>query len=263
MKHKKIIVIGQYFFPEQFRINDICSEWVKRGYDISVVTGTPNYPKGKFYKGYGIFKKTNENFNGINIKRIPQIPRGNRSIMLALNYISFVISGFFWKIFSRQKADVVFNYNTSPVLQALPAIWFAKRRKIPFYIYITDLWPDSFEVVTGINSKLAIKPLEKICNYVYKNSEKIFTSSESFIETLVERGVSREKLIFWPQYAEDFYKPVSKEATGITEIPQDDRFNIVFAGNIGYAQGLGILPEVAKLLKNDDIDFRFCIIGVV
>lgn len=262
MNKNNILVVGQYFYPEQFRINDICTQWVKRGYNVNVVTGIPNYPKGKFYEGYGVRKKRQEIYNGINIKRIPQIPRGNNSVMLALNYISFVVSGFFWKSLTKEKPDLIFNYETSPITQALPGIWLAKNRNIPFFIYITDLWPDNLQVVTGIESKIIIKPIEKICNYIYKNSDKIFTSSETFLNTLKLRGVPEEKLYFWPQYAEDFYKVIEKENANVNEIPQDGKFNIVFAGNIGFAQGLEILPKTAELLKNENLtDVRFCIIG--
>lgn len=94
---KHILVIAQYFYPEQFRINDICTEWINRGYKVTVITGIPNYPQGEYYKGYGLFKKRKEIYNGIEVIRIPLVPRGSNSIMLSLNYLSFVVSGFFWK----------------------------------------------------------------------------------------------------------------------------------------------------------------------
>ncbi|MEG2050955.1 MAG: glycosyltransferase family 4 protein [Oscillospiraceae bacterium] len=258
---KKILVISQYFYPEQFRINDICEQWVKRGYNVTVVTGVPNYPNGKFYDEYGLFKKRFEEHNGINIIRIPIIPRGKTSIQLALNYFSFVVSGYIWGTFSKETPDLVFNYETSPILQALPAVWFSKRRGVPCYVYILDMWPQSLEVVTGIKNQLIIKPLQKICDYIYKNCDRIFTSSETFISLIEERQISREKLTFWPQYAEDFYKPLKVEHSKMTQIPNDEKFNIIFAGNIGYAQGLGVLPKTAVLLKANQVNVRFCIIG--
>ena len=97
---KHILVITQYFYPEQFRINDICQEWIKRGYRVTVLTGIPNYPQGKFYNGYSITKKRKEIWNGIEIIRIPIIARGKSSLRLILNYYSFVISGWFWALFT-------------------------------------------------------------------------------------------------------------------------------------------------------------------
>ncbi len=95
MGRKRILVVSQCFYPEQFRINDICREWVKRGYQVTALTGIPNYPQGKFYEGYGLRKKRRERWNGIEIHRIPLFPRGSGSLTLILNYLSFVISGFF------------------------------------------------------------------------------------------------------------------------------------------------------------------------
>ena len=257
---KHILVISQYFYPEQFRINDICSEWVKRGYKVTVITGIPNYPQGRFFDGYGFSKKRKETYNGIEIIRIPLIPRGNKSIMLAMNYLSFVISGFFWKIFTKIKADYVFIFEVSPMTQALPGVWYAKKRKIPCYIYVQDLWPENVEIVTGITNKKIIGVISKMVDYIYKNCSMIFTTSESFRNAIHNRGVPSDKIEYWPQYAEDFYLPVEK--TSISEIPEDNAFNIIFAGNIGTAQGLEILPKTAEIITNNsDKKIRFNIVG--
>lgn len=258
---KKILVIAQYFFPEQFRINDICAEWVKKGYEVTVITGIPNYPQGKYYKGYGIFKKRKEMYNGINIIRIPLIPRGKSSIMLMMNYISFVISGFFWSIFTRIKADYVFIYEVSPMTQALPGVWYARRKKIPCYLYVTDLWPENVEIVAGIKNQRILKSIGIMVDYIYKRSDRIFTSSESFIEAIAERGIENNKIEFWPQYAEDFYIPINNKNVHIREIPQDDNFNIIFAGNIGVAQGLDVLADTALKLNAIGAKVRFNIVG--
>lgn len=258
---KHILVVAQYFYPEQFRINDICTEWVKKGYEVTVLTGIPNYPQGKYYPGYGLFKNRSEKYKGIQIKRIPLVPRGNNSIMLAINYLSFVVSGFFWSIFTKIKADYVFIYEVSPMTQALPGVWYAKRRKIPCYLYVTDLWPENVEIITGIKNKFIISSLGKMVDYIYKRCNKVFTSSKSFIQSIEKRGVEKEKLKFWPQYAEEFYIPLKGKNVNITEIPKDEKFNIIFAGNIGVAQGLGILPKVAVQLKEKDKKVRFNIVG--
>lgn len=256
---KHILVIAQYFYPEQFRINDICSEWVKRGYKVTVLTGIPNYPEGKFYNSYGIFKKRKEIYNGVSIIRIPLVPRGNNSVMLSLNYLSFVVSGFLWNLFTRLKTDHVFIYEVSPMTQALPGIWYAQKRRIPCYLYVTDLWPENVEIAAGIKNKQVLGFIGLMVDYIYKRCNRIFTSSESFIEAIAERGVSRKKLEYWPQYAEDYYKKLDKRL--ISEIPQDTAFNIIFAGNIGVAQGLDILPETARILKSRNVDVRFNIVG--
>lgn len=258
---KHILVISQYFYPEQFRINDICTEWVKRGYKVTVITGIPNYPQGNFFDGYGFFKNRKETYNGINVIRIPLIPRGDNAIMLSLNYLSFVFSGFLWNLFTKIKADYVFIYEVSPMTQALPGVWYAKKRKIPCYLYVTDLWPENVEIVSGIKNQKILNGVGLMVDYIYKRCDKIFTSSESFIQAILDRGVPEEKLDFWPQYAEDYYRPLERRDVSVPEIPNDNRFNVIFAGNIGYAQGLDILPQVAKFLSESNVKIRFNIVG--
>ena len=259
---KHILVVAQYFYPEQFRINDICEEWVKRGYKVTVLTGIPNYPQGKYYKGYGLFRKRRENYKGISIKRIPLIPRGKSSFMLILNYLSFVISGFFFSKLTKLHADHVFIYEVSPMTQALPGIWFAKRRNIPCTLYVMDLWPENIEIVAGIKNKRILNFVGNIVDNIYKNCDRILASSRSFVELIEKRGVSRQKLEFWPQYAEDFYRPLPQESVEENIIPQDGKFNILFAGNIGFAQGLEILPETAQILKKRNCNsVRFNLVG--
>lgn len=279
---KHILVISQYFYPEEFRINDICEEWMKRGYGVTVVTGIPNYPQGKFYDGYGWGKKRTEIYKGIRIIRLPLIPRGERAVTLVLNYLSFVASGFFWKIFTRIKADKVFIFEVSPMTQALTGVWYARKRKIPCYIYVQDLWPENVEFVTGIHNKRIIGAIDKMVDYIYRNCTKIFATSPSFVKKIEERGSAWEtgadkcppgigeqgkhrcsKVVYWPQYAEEFYRPMGgvedKRPSG--QVGEDRCFQVVFTGNIGYAQGLDILPAAAEILKRKGISCRFLIVG--
>lgn len=261
VRKKHILMISQYFYPEQFRVNDLCTQWIKRGYEVTVITGIPNYPQGKFYPGYGLFRKRYEIWQGVKIVRLPLIPRGNSTLTLILNYLSFVISGFFWHRITKLKADYVFIYEVSPMTQALPGVWFGRRRRIPCYLYVTDLWPENVEYTAGINNRLILWSIGKMVNYIYGSCNRIFTSSMSFIKAIEARGVDLEKLEYWPQYAEGFYHPVSKEEIKITMIPRDGSFHVIFAGNIGYAQGLEILPRAAKLLKQKHHKVLFSIVG--
>ena len=256
---KHILIVSQYFYPEQFRINDIATEWVKRGYKVTVLTGIPNYPQGKFYKGYNWFENRKETWNGVDIIRIPLFARGRSSVGMVMNYFSFVTSGFFWKCFTKIKADLVFTFEVSPMTQALIGVWYSKKHKIPNYLYVQDLWPENVEIVTGIKNRAVIGPIEKMVRYIYKNCDKIFATSPSFVQSIQKRVPDDwEKVVYWPQYAEDFYQP-TKEKSEL--IPQDGILNITFTGNIGTAQGLEILPETANLLKKQNIRVRFNIVG--
>lgn len=259
MSKKHILVISQYFYPEQFRINDMCAEWVKRGYKVTVLTGYPNYPQGEYYDGYGWFKRTRQRWKGVDIIRIPLTARGKGSVKLALNYFSFVVSGFFWALTTNVKADYVFTFEVSPMTQALIGTWYSKRRKIPNYLYVQDLWPENVEIVTGIHSPLVIKPIEAMVNHIYKHCDVIFATSPSFVKEIQKRvQKDKNKVKYLPQYAEDFYKPVERKP--VPEIPNDDSFKIIFTGNIGKAQGLDILPKTAKLLKGKE-NVKFVIVG--
>ena len=259
MKKKHILVITQYFYPEQFRINDMCAEWVRRGYEVTVVTGYPNYPQGEYYDGYGWFKHTKQKWKGVKIIRLPLTARKQGSVRLALNYLSFVISGFFWALMTNIKADYVFTFEVSPMTQALLGVWFAKRRKIPHYLYVQDLWPENVEIVTGIHSPLFLKPIGAMVDYIYKHCDLIFATSPSFVKEIRKRVKrNKNKVKYLPQYAEEFYKPLPRNV--IPEIPHDDSFKIIFTGNIGKAQGLDILPKAAELIKGK-ANVKFVIVG--
>ena len=276
MEYKKhILLISQYFYPENFRVNDLACEWVKRGYRVTVLTGIPNYPMGKYYAGYDRKHRIREEWNGVKIIRIPLIARGNSSkrllnaIGMAANYFSFIFSGRKWvksKEAEELKADLVFTFEVSPMTQALIGIWYGKRYNVPTYLYVQDLWPENVETVTGIHSRLVIAPIDRMVDKIYRETGTIFTTSPSFVETIVKRRkpVNRRKVHYWPQYAEDFYRPMTKtegraELTGcglewtLKEIDPNN-FNIFFTGNIGTAQGLDILPRVAEKIKRDTLD---------
>ena len=259
MHKKHILVVSQYFYPEQFRINDICVEWIKRGYKVTVVTGIPNYPQGKYYSGYSVLKKRKETWKGINIIRLPLIPRGHTKIGLVLNYFSFPVSGWWWNHFTKEKADIVFSFETSPMTQVKIGCKYAKKHRVPHFLYAQDLWPENVESITGIHNRHIIGSIDRMVDRIYKDTDRIFVTSPSFVESIVNRKVPvpRDKVTFWPQYAEDFYRPLKKRQ--IKEIPDSDDYKIAFTGNIGVAQGLEVLPHAAALLNG--VKVKFIIIG--
>jgi nucleoside-diphosphate-sugar epimerase/glycosyltransferase involved in cell wall biosynthesis len=256
---RHILVVSQYFYPEQFRVNDICQEWVKRGHKVTVLTGIPNYPKGDFYDGYDYTHKRKETWNGIDIIRLPIKPRKTGVMRLALNYMSFVTEGRKWIRKTNVNADSVFIYEVSPMTQALVGVWYAQRHHVKCNLYVTDLWPENVEIALNVHNKLFLGAIGIMVDYIYKRCNHIFTSSKSFIDKIEARGVNKIKLSYWPQYAEDFYRKVPKGE--LLEIPKDETLNLTFAGNIGTAQGLDVLVSVAVRLKEERIKIRFNIIG--
>ena len=262
---KHILVISQYFYPESFRINDIAAEWVKRGYRVTVLTGIPNYPMGKFYDGYDYRHKRRENWNGVEIVRIPLIPRGHGVLGMVANYFSFLLSGWLWVKTSRLKADLVFTFEVSPMTQALIGVWYAKKHRVPSFLYVQDLWPENVETVTGIHSRLVIGPIDRMVDKIYNGTDHILATSPSFVEAIANRKVpvGRDKLLYWPQYAEEFYRPLppvrESRIPELSAVLRSDAFKIAFTGNIGTAQGLSVLPGAAALLKGENL--RFVIVG--
>ena len=266
MKH--ILLVTQYFYPETFRVNDLAVEWVKRGYKVTVLTGIPNYPMGKFFEGYDNKHRTRETWNGVNIIRIPLVARGNSSnkllnaIGMTRNYFSFVRSGKRWvksEEAANLHADLVFTFEVSPMTQAKIGVWYGKRYNVPTFLYVTDLWPENVETVTGIHNRLIIGPIDRMVDKIYRDTDTLFASSQSFVEAIVNRKnpVDRNKVHYWPQYAEEFYRPMDPQK--IDGIEDDGCYKIAFTGNIGTAQGLDVLPKTASLLKGEKV--KFVIVG--
>jgi hypothetical protein len=243
---KKVLIISQYFYPENFRINDIAIQLMKSGFEVTILTGLPNYPLGKYYQGFNIFKtKKDVDYQGVKIIRLPILSRGKTKISLALNYLSFWFLGSIFSLFTRRKFDLVFTYGISPILQGSIANTYAKRFKVKSYLYLMDFWPYSIEAVDGINNKTILELLGNISKNIYLKSDKILISSQGYEEDLVKLGLNQNKISYWPQYHEDFYKPVPVNLSLTPEL-NPNRFNFTFTGNIGLAQGLDAFLEFIK-----------------
>lgn len=255
-----VLLVTQYFYPENFKSNDIAFELVKRGHNVTVLTGLPNYPEGKIYSGYSIFKKRKENINGATIIRALLISRGNGSgFRLFLNYFSWAffasVKAFFLSF--SYKFDAVIVHEPSPVTQGFPAIVVKWIQKIPIYFWVLDLWPESLVAAGGIKNKLVLGIFTRIVKVLYNNSDKILISSKGFKKSILEKGNYSDKLIYYPNWAEDI---ISKGNTGyqIPELPVG--FKIMFAGNIGESQDMEHFMLAALELKKYT-DIKFILIG--
>lgn len=246
----RVLLVTQYFYPENFKSNDMAFELAKRGYKVDVLCSLPNYPEGHIFKGYGIFKKRIEKIDGVNIYRALQVSRGSHGsrIRLVINYLSFVIFGSLWAIFLSifKKYDCVIVHEPSPITQAVPAIIVKKWHKIPLYIWVLDIWPDAMTSGGGVKSKRLIKLMTKFVKWVYNNASKILISSKGF-ENLISQHdeKSRKKLVYFPNWADDVLKQPKYE---IPKLP--DGYKIMMAGNLGSAQTIKSVMEATLLLKN-------------
>jgi glycosyltransferase involved in cell wall biosynthesis len=255
----RILVVSQYFWPEVFRINDLLIELTKKGNDVSVLTGNPNYPYGNFFKGYG-FNFRIEFYEGIKIYRVPILPRGKNNFTLALNYLSFVLSGSLFAIFHRKKYDRIIAANYSPITAAYPAIVFKKRHKLKLILWVQDLWPESIRAASNIKSGFVDKLLLSIVKNIYKNSDHIVVSNSGFTESIIQKGVSEKKISFIPNWAEDLYEDENLIDDSKFRILIPEGFIVMFAGNIGEAQDFDSIVKAATLTKHFE-NIKWIIIG--
>lgn len=247
----KILIVSQYFYPENFRINDLAKELKSRGHDISVLTGLPNYPIGKYFDGYSNKKNCDEEWQGIKIYRCALRPRYTGSINLIRNYFSFVMQALKKAKQIDFNYDLIYVFEVSPITVALPAIYLKKKYGVPIVINIQDLWPENIVAVTGINNKVINWFIYKLVDYIYKYCDRILVASPSFVPKILERIDEDNRVEYWPQYS------IVSKCNYDVEMYDKNKFNIVFTGNIGEAQGINLAIEAAKLLKNERIHWHF------
>lgn len=259
---KKILLISPHFYPEEFKCNDVAFELARRGYDVTALSDIPNYPGGKFFSGYSLFKKRRETVRGVKIIRTAVIPRGNGSgKRLALNYLSFAftacIRAMFMGIF--HKYDAILVHETSPITVGIPAIIIKKiRPSTRLLFWVLDLWPESLQVAGGINNKAVLGIFEHIAKSCYFNSDRILISSNGFRESICQKGDFSEKLVYFPNWAES-----ELSSCGNYKLPElPEGFIVMFAGNIGEAQDFEHLMDAARLLHGRGrLDIHFILVG--
>ncbi len=246
-----ILIVSQYFWPESFRINDLAIDLVKRNLNVFVLTGKPNYPKGKLYEGYSLFKFKKEYYKGIEINRVPIIPRGNgNQLRLSLNYLSFVISSTIYILLSRSKYDITLTFAVSPITQIFAALVQKQIFRSKTYIWIQDLWPESVLSAGNINSTVVMKILNEMVKYIYKRCDKILVASEAFIPALANKGANKLQLRYVPNWAEDLYATKNNidRQKYLEFLPKG--FKVMFAGNIGEAQDFNSIIKAAAMTKH-------------
>jgi len=253
----RLCIFTNHFFPEDFKVNDIAFELANRGYEITVITAIPDYPQGKFYDGYSLFKRRKEKMNGVLVYRLPIIPRRKGSKKnIILNYMSYFLSLLFFTFFFlyNKEYDAIFVHLTSPFLIGLPAAFLKRKKHIPLFFWVLDLWPESLSAAGGINNKFILDTQIKLVKFVYNNCNIILIGSQGFKKSICEKGDYADKLIYFPNWAENIIPP-----NDISEYEKiepfvhftDEDFIILFTGNIGEAQNLKAVIEVAKLTKGN------------
>lgn len=260
---KRILIISQHFWPESFRINDICDFLIDKNCEIDVLCGTPNYPKGKFFEGYSMFRNRRQTHNGANIRRVLEVPRGNNTnFKIFANYISFpIFSLFHIPYLLTKKYDKIFLYQTSPVMMTIAGLILGKIKRVETTLYVLDLWPENLFSVLHIKSSFLIKLATSISHWHYKKADKLIVLSERMKQRLITvTDISPDKIITLVQTSEKIYE------TNIIDKKLSNKFkngfNILFAGNISPAQSFETILEAAKNLKDDGINnINWIIVG--
>ena len=257
----KILIVSQYYWPENFRINEISSELKKEGNDVVILTGYPNYPEGKINEDFLKNPLKYSNYKGIKIIRVPIIPRGKKNLQLIFNYFSFVVSAIFIGIFKLRKYsfDMIFVFQTSPVFVGIPSSLIAFIKKCPQVFYVLDLWPETLTALGIIKSKWQLLIIRNIVKLIYSRCDLILVQSKKFVKEI--KKYSKNKVLYFPAWVESEFinspKGLAKEITC-----RENIFTIMFAGNIGKAQDFESLLKAAEYLVNNYfIKFRIIIIG--
>jgi len=256
-----ILIISQYFWPENFRINDLALGLVERGNKVTVLTGIPNYPDGRFFPGYGIFKRSREEYGGVRIVRIPVVPRGRGgALRLIINYLSFTANACLLAPFLlRSKFDIIF-FSLSPLTEGIPALVMKKMKQIPVMFWVQDLWPESLSATGLVKSSLVLKTVEKMIRFLYLRCDRILVQSRAFIPVIEKRGGDAKRIAYFPNSAEELYRPVSVEPDAPERKNIPEGFCVMFAGNIGAAQDFETILSAAEQLKEYD-DIHWVIVG--
>ena len=257
----RILVVTQYFWPENFRINDLVLAMGERGHQITILTGEPNYPSGKFFTEYLADKAAFSNFGESPVIRIPVLARKNNRLSLFLNYLSFIISAStvgVWKL-RKKSFDIIFVYEPSPITVGIPAAILRKIKKAPLAFWVLDLWPQTLHAVGIVKSKIILNFIGNLVKFIYSQCDLILAQSRSFITHIRQYAPASVPVKYFPNWAESIFENFPSEpAQEINKKPGD--FIIMFAGNLGEAQDFPAILKAAELLKSNK-NIRWIILG--
>lgn len=257
----RILVVSQYFWPENFRINDLVKEWVQRGHQVTVLTGIPNYPAGRVFDAYREHPRAFAHYEGAEVVRVPMLPRGIGSLRLILNYLSFVLgASIFGPWHMRGKpVDVIFVFGASPVTVGFPAILMGKIKKAPVVFWVLDLWPETLAAIGVVRSPRVLAWVGHMVRFIYNRCALVLGQSRGFLSSITNYCKDKTKIRYFPSWAENVF--ADENVKPAPEVPElRNGFTVVFAGNIGEAQDMPAVLDAAERLK-DNKAIRWVIVG--
>ena len=247
MKKKKILIVTEYFYPEEFKVNDIALDWVKKGYDVDVLTAVPSYPLGMIFDGYenGFYQK--EEYSGINIYRVKTVTGYKESLIKKLlKYFSFMFFASIAAIFIGKKYDYIFGFNMSALTGMVPAVIIKKIYKKNLTFWVQDIWPDSVYAYGFKKTRLLSFLLDKFVKFIYHNVTNIAISGKGFESKL--KPYVRENLGFnyLPNWADNL--DISLD---VVELSKEPKVHFTFAGNVGKVQNLDNIIKAFNKLPDE------------
>jgi glycosyltransferase involved in cell wall biosynthesis len=257
----RVLLVTQYFWPENFRINDLAKELVGRGHEVTVLTGKPNYPSGRVFDDFKAAPSTFGEYFGASVCRVPMLARGSGAIRLMLNYLSFVVGASIFGAtrLSGRQFDVVFVFEPSPITVGLPAILLGKLKRAPVILWVQDLWPDTLVAVNAVKSRVLLAAVGSMVRFIYQRCALVLGQSHGFLDRIAVYCDDPSKIRYFPNWAEE--APASEDATPAAEVPSPDgMFDILFAGNIGEAQDFPAILGAIELLRHLG-EIRWIIVG--
>jgi colanic acid biosynthesis glycosyl transferase WcaI len=259
----KLLIVTQYFWPENFRVNDLVMELQRRGHEVTVLTAWPNYPEGVVNPEFRAAPHQFSNYEGAEVVRVPFMPRGKGSARLVLNYMSFVASVASlgaWKLRGRAY-DAVFVFQPSPITACLPAIWIGRLKRAPVVLWVLDLWPETLAAIGVVRSPRLLASIGKLVAYIYRNCALVLGQSRSFERNIAHYAGDAQRFRYFPGWAESPLQSSLQSTTVAPEMAElSDTFNVLFAGNIGDAQDFPAILDAAEMLR-ERRDIRWVIVG--
>ena len=248
----KILIVSQYYFPEQFQINEVAPELVKRGHEVTVLTGLPNYPQGEIYPGYQ--DKREELIEGVKVLRVPIHPRKHGPLHLIWNYVSYARKGTKAAKSLTDEFDLILAYQLSPVTSLYPAVAYKKKHGTPILNYCLDIWPESAQAHVKSDRGLLYRLISRVSRNLYQQCDHIGVTSRPFIDYLrMKNGIATNKMSYIPQHADSSYLTLDLDA------PENGIADFMYAGNLGQGQRIDVIIRAAAELKNES--FRVHIVG--
>jgi len=247
--NKKILIVTEYFYPEEFKINEVALEWKKKGYDIDVLTTVPTYPESKIYDGYKNKFFQQENWKDINIYRVKAVTGYKSSLYKKLfKYFAFMISGSIVGLFIGKKYDYIFGFNVGALTAMLPAILLKKFYNKKTILWIQDIWPDSVCAYGFKINKFSQFFLDSFVKFIYRHTSSFAITSKGF-ENKIKAYLHKDKqIIYCPNWADNLNKYIDE-----FNFTNDNKKHLTFAGNIGTVQNLDNIIKSFAMLDDEYI----------